>query len=212
MDKRLLIIICMLAMGVALLPLSTAQARITVQTLAVTATVNTVNDGLSLGLNKVVPAAGGDTWTPVPITSGMAFGTLTLDPDYKIFKAANYFAVDVGVLDNSGSTWTLTHTVQSVKKDATNNLDSNINVTFVKQKTNTTYDDLTGGKVTFAGSNNKAYTKTQLTGGWLRIYYGIATGNTDSTKGVVDNPGATPITLEKPAGTYTGSVTITLAP
>ncbi len=211
-NKLLTTVICLAVMGLIAMPISTAHARITTQSLTVSATVSTITDGLSLGLSKVVPGVGGaqDTWTVIPVSSGMAFGTLTLDPTYKVFKAANYFALDVGVLDNSGTAWTITHAIQSVKKDLTNNLDSNINVTFDKQLTSTTANNLS--KNTFATSANKSFTKAQLDGGWLRIYYGIATGNTDPANGTVDNPGALPITLNKAAGTYTGSVTITLAP
>jgi hypothetical protein len=113
-----------------------------------------------------------------------------------------YYAVDVYVQDNTGQTWTLTHTRQSLKS-GTNTLDNNVNVTFAKQGSESGVDL---SKVSFANSNNKAYTKTDLgTGNHLRIYYGLATGSKDA-------PGASPIGINQPAGTYTGSVTITLTP
>jgi hypothetical protein len=62
-------------------------------------------------------------------------------------------------------------------------------------------------KFSFANSNSKAFTKAQLAGGWLRIYYGIGTGEAGK-----DAAGVTPIGLDTPAGTYAGSVTITLTP
>ena len=46
---------------------------------------------------------------------------------------------------------------------------------------------------------------------WIvRCYYGIATGNTDSSKGAVDPDNAEPITSDNLAGTYTGIITFTL--
>jgi len=177
------------------------------QTIAVNAAVPTVSGGLSLGLSKIdskgTEITTDDVWTIVPITNGIAFGTLTKDSTYKIFRGQYYYALDLGVEDNSGTVWTITHTISSVKKDATNNLDDNINVSFVKQVDETTSTDLL--KTSFKNSNSKAYTKTALSGGWLRIYYGIASG-----KG--DNTGVTAIGLDKTAGTYAGSVTITLTP
>ena len=62
-------------------------------------------------------------------------------------------------------------------------------------------------KVTYANSNSKAYNKAYLAGGWLRIYYGIATG-----KVADDATGASPITNLKAYGQYSGQVTITLTP
>jgi hypothetical protein len=63
-------------------------------------------------------------------------------------------------------------------------------------------------KVSYGNSNNVAYTKAQLSGGWLRIYYGVGTGDPADP----DAPGVTPIGLDTAAGTYNGSITITLTP
>jgi len=131
------------------------------------------------------------------------FGTLNFDSVNGIFLPTVYYSVDIGVVNNTGSVWTLTHTANSIKKDATNNLDSNVNVTFVKQA-----DKDTGGtlrKVSYANSNSVATTSTELGTGWLRIYYGIGSGSGDAT-------GVTPIGINKPAGIYSGSVVITLTP
>ena len=83
-----------------------------------------------------------------------------------------------------------------------------MNVTFVQQ-TPDPNNASTLQYISYASSNNVSYTKTQIgTGNWLRIYYGIGTG--DPLK--PDATGVTPIGADKPAGTYTGSVTITLTP
>lgn len=166
------------------------------QTVTVNATVPVKTGGLTVGINKVT----GSVWTPNQ--TAIAFGTLTWDSINSIFLPASYYAVDIGVVDNTGTAWTVTHTRNSLA-NGTNNIDNKVNVSFNKQTSDTASTLLQ--KVSFGNSNSIAYTKAQLTGGWLRIYYGIGTGSGDAT-------GVTPIGLDTPAGTYTGSVTITLTP
>ena len=165
------------------------------QTVGVSATVPTVTGGLSVTVSKVVGGV-------FSAASSVNFGTLVLDPVNNIYTTSDqsYYAVDIGVTDNT--VWTLTHTRSSLISGV-NNLDSNVNVTFVKQTT-TTGTELS--KFSFGLSDAKAFTKAALAGGWLRIYYGLGTGSTGDAAGV------TPIGLDKPAGTYTGAVTITLTP
>lgn len=165
------------------------------QTVAVSATVPTVSGGLSVTVSKVV----GGVFSSA---SSINFGTLVLDSVNNIYTTSDksYYAVDIGVTDTTA--WTLTHTRSSLISGG-NNLDSNVNVTFVKQ-TATTGTELS--KFSFDLSNAKAFTKTELAGGWLRIYYGLGTGSTGDATGV------TAIGLDKPAGTYTGAVIITLTP
>ena len=194
------ILICMVAVIVVVFCVTGAWAA-TSQTVNVNAAVPTISGGLTVTVSKVI----GTTMTP---DTAINFGTLVRDTVNNIFKPADgrYYAVDVGVVDNSGTVWTLTHTRSSFKKDATNNLDSNVNVSFMKQTSSTV--GVQDRYLSFNNSNNVAYTKTQLVPGWLRINYGIGTGNTSAP----DAPGVTPIGLDKPAGTYTGSITITLTP
>jgi hypothetical protein len=193
------VIICMVVVLLAFCVTGAWAAQS--QTVNVNAVVPTVSGGLTVTVSKVI----GTTFTGA---TSISFGTLALDNVNNIFVPSDkrYYAVDVGVKDNSGTVWTLTHTRSSVKKDATNNLDSNINVSFMKQA-----DSTHGTKdkyLSFSNSNNVAYTKTQLGSGWLRIYYGLGNGNPEDP----DASGVTPIGLDKPAGTYAGSVTITLTP
>lgn len=183
-----------LACLVLVLGLVSASFAAVSQTVVVNATIPSVNT-LTVTVSKVV----GTTWTT---QTSINFGTLVLDPVNNIFKTsdASYYAVDVGV--NSNAAWTITHTRTSVISGA-NNLDGNINVSFIQQNA-TTGVDLS--KVSFANSNNVAYTKAAIgTGNWLRIYYGLGTG-------LGDNTGVTPIDINKPTGAYTGSVTLTLTP
>jgi hypothetical protein len=168
------------------------------QTVTVNATVPTKAGGLSVKVSKVV----GDVWTTA---STISFGTLTWDPTNKIFAPDCYYAVDVSVEDNSGTAWTLTHT-RAALANGSNNVNNKVNVSFMKKTlTGTeTVDKL----LSYTDSQNVNYTKTALGAGWLRIYYGIGMGNTAKP----DATGVTPIGLDTPAGTYTGSVTITLTP
>lgn len=152
-------------------------------------------NGLTVTVSKIV----GATWTDA---TSMDFGNLTFDTVNKIFTAACYFSVDVGINSNQAA-WTITHTRTSLI-NGTDNLDKNVNVTFMKQTSATAGTQL--DKLSYADSNNKAYTKTALSGGWLRVYYGIATGDGK------DAPNTEVIGATQTYGNYAGQVTLTLTP
>ena len=200
------ILICMIALVIVAFCATGAWAAGS-QTVTVNAVVPTVSGGLTLSISKINATSG--VWTKNQ--TSINFGTLTWNTTYSIFTASSYYAVDVGVADNSGTVWTLTHTRASLKKDATNNLDNNVNVAFAKETLNSSGATVETAlaKYSFNNSQNVHYTKTQIGSGyWLRMYYGIGTG--DPAK--PDASGVTPIGLDKPAGTYAGSITITLTP
>lgn len=182
------------ALAILLVAVSVCFAADT-KTVTVKAVIPQQN-GLSVSISKVVVP--GDTWYPGQ--SSVDFGTLTFDTTFNIFRASSYYAVDVGINSNAVD-WTVTHTPYSIVNGSAD-LNSNINVTFMRQVNDTTATEL--AKVSFANSS-KAYTKSQLTGAWLRIYYGIASGSGD-------NPGVTPVTMDKPYGNYQGSAVLTLTP
>src|SRR3989338_4654646 len=168
------------------------------QTKNVKATVPPLNQSLVLTVRKITPG-NPDQWTPA---TEVDFGTLTHDAANNMFRASAYYAIDCGVSDNTNAL-TLTHSRTSLKKNAVDNLDDNVNVAFVKQTTSADGTQL--DKKSFNNSNGKAYTKTQLTGGWLRIYYGVADGSTDDDE-------VTVVPETKPTGSYLGTVTLTLTP
>jgi hypothetical protein len=165
----------------------------TSQTVNVSATVPTTN-GLSISIHKIV----GSTWSDA---SAISFGTLVWNSTNSMFLPADgeYYALDVNVTNNSSS-WTVTHTRNSLASGS-NNMDNNVNVTFVKA---TDTDESQLQKVSFNNSQGVAYAKSALSGGWLRIYYGIATGSGDAS-------GVSILGASTVAGTYTGSVTLTLS-
>lgn len=153
-------------------------------------------NGLTVAVSKVE----GTTWTDA---TSIDFGNLVFDADNNIFTADYYYAVDVGINSNAAD-WTVTHSTSSMVNAYGESLDNNVNVAFMKQVSNTSGSELE--KVSYADSDGKAYTKSALTGGWLRIYYGVATG--DGT----DAPNTTPIASTTTFGNYQGRVTLTLTP
>lgn len=132
------------------------------------------------------------------------FGNLILDPTYNIYKTSDgsYYAVDVGINSNA-TNWTVTHAVSSMA-NGTANLNNNINVTFMNQQTSSTGVQL--AKLSYSASNSRVTNKADITaGGWLRIYYGLATGSGDAT-------GVSVIPATATSGAYAGTITLTLAP
>jgi len=182
------------------LALASAGFAAASKTINVSANVPSIAGGFNVNVSRI--RSSDDVWELTDPNLPIDFQTLVYDNVNGVFGATYYYAVDVGVTDNSGANWMVAHTRTSVLLDAINNLDDNINVTFVKQTTGTGIDLQ---KVSYANSQNIGYTRNQLAGGWLRLYYGIATGLNDA-------PGAVPITVTKPTGLYSGSVVLTLTP
>ncbi|HIE43729.1 MAG TPA: hypothetical protein EYP78_02900 [Candidatus Omnitrophica bacterium] len=150
-------------------------------------------NGISVTISRIDESG---NWTEA---SSIDFGKLYFDNNDNIWRSSYYCAVDVGVNTNA-TDWTITHTRSSIA-NGSEKLDNNVNVTFMKQINDTEAEKLL--EVSYKDSNNQSFAKSKLSGGWLRIYYGIAAGNKDA-------PGVEPITMEKPYGTYQGSVTLTL--
>ena len=198
------ILICMVFVVVAFCATSAWASQ--AQTITVNATIPPMTNGLTVGISKVTGTGTAAVWAPNQ--TSISFGTLVWNTTYHIFLPVSYFAVDIGVTDNTTTAWTVTHTRADLAGQGTN-LNNKVNVAFTKET------DPTGKiagtklqKVSFAASQSIGYTKAQLAGGWLRIYYGMGAADPADP----DATGVTPIGLDTPAGTYTGSVTITLTP
>lgn len=158
-------------------------------------------------MNVALSRMANSTATPTPVTdlagTGMDFGTLTASGGN--FTTPTFFYIDAPVVSNKTG-WTITHTATDFANSAGNNLNLNTNVTFMKA--------VTGGETALANnytSYNAAKTRTpitqaELTGGWLRIYYGLANGGTGDASGV------SIITTAQPTGSYVGTVILTLSP
>jgi hypothetical protein len=191
MKKTLAIILAVAVLAIA----SMAQAGDT-KTVQVKANIPS-QSSLNVTISKVVG-------TVMTSATAVDFGNLILDPTYNIYKTSDgsYYAVDCGITSNAPS-WTVTHTITTMANGA-NNLDNKINVTFMNQQTSSTAVQL--AKLSYTASNGKVIANTDITaGGWLRIYYGLATGSGDAT-GVVVIPST------QASGNYAGVVTLTLAP
>ncbi len=151
--------------------------------------------GLVISVSKVV----GSSW--IPGQSNIDFGSLVFDAQNSIFTGTAYYAVDVGVNSNAAN-WQMKHETTSIT-NGKETLDENINVVFVKQLNDNDGNELL--KLNFAESNGRIFYKNQLTGGWLRIYYGLATGKAGD-----DAPNSKPIGPSKTFGNYQGTIKITL--
>lgn len=165
------------------------------ETFNISATINSMSQ-LNVDISRIdLP---GETWNPGQ--ASVNFGTLAWDSVNNIFTANNYYAVDVGIIHNLGS-WTVQHSSTSLT-NGTDDLDNNVNVIFMNQASSTTGTQL--DKLSYASADGQSYTNSDITG-WLRIYYGIATGSGDAT-------GVVPIGVAKSTGTYTGAITLTVTP
>lgn len=195
MVKMKNILICMIFVVVAFCATTSAWAALVAGPITVNVGVPEMSGAVTVSISKVT----GTDW--LKNQTSISFGELVWDVANNHFGATSYYVMDVGVADNTAD-WSVAHTRVSLA-NGTNNLDDKVNVTFVKQTSDTASTPL--DKLSFGNSNNVSYTKAQLAGGWLRISYGVGTG-------LGDAPGVTAIGLDTPALTYTGSVTITLTP
>ena len=202
--------------GVMVLALSVGSLCLAADstTITVNASIPTQNPQLDVTVSRVIPAdCTGQNDTNWTIDSAVNLGTLIWDTTDSVFRASRYYAVDVAVLDNTPTNWTLTHDATTLS-NGTDDLDDNLNVAFEKQLDDTT--SLPLAKMSYANSDGRAYSEAVLSGGWLRIYYGvsngIAPGDPNPNGCVIDAVGVTPITMEKSSGAYSGSITLTVTP
>jgi len=176
------------------------------ETIQITAEIPLV-EGLNVGISRVDITVDDQTgqvtenWTPGQ--TEINFGTLYFDEKDGIWRASCYYVVDVGVNTNA-TNWTLQHQVSDLTDGQGHFLNNNVNVRFRKMVTQNGKDVEASNLGDYSyGMSNKSFIPSDLEGGWLRIYYGIATGAGDA-------PGVEVITMDKPAGTYTGTITLTL--
>jgi len=138
-----------LALAMVLVLASTGFAGAS-KTIDVSAHVPTIGGGFNVNVSRI--RASDDGWELTDPNLPIDFQTLVYDNVNGVFGANYYYAVDVGVMDNSGAPWMITHTRNSVALDAFNNLDNNINVTFTKESTTAPSVNLT--KASYANSQN----------------------------------------------------------
>ena len=155
--------------------------------------------GLNVVVSRVHKEGDDEVWEHV---SEICFDDLSYNTEYHIFLPQHWYVIDVGVNSNA-SNWTISYTATSIVGPNGYKLDNHINVVVLKQTEKNGYTLLK--KCTYGEMLSASFDRSQLLGGWLRIYYGISTGDEE-----IDPPNAEPITVDVPAGTYTGTITITL--
>lgn len=167
------------------------------KTTTMTANVPAITPTLNIAIYDIWP---GQSWDPGAYS--LDFGTLILDNANRTWKADHYHAIDAAVTGNTANTWDLTLRGDSIRNAAGDvNLDNNINVKFVKVMGNNESElEYASYRTCRLGRN---YTKDQLSGGFLRVYYSIATGSDDAS-------GALPILEFQNGGHYEGTVQMTL--
>ncbi|OGX18776.1 MAG: hypothetical protein A3K83_02405 [Omnitrophica WOR_2 bacterium RBG_13_44_8b] len=156
--------------------------------------------------NTTAPAD--DTWgTTTTISSGgNASGTINFsnrplikNPTFNFYSTGYYYAVDVAPLGGGwGGPVTLSYTpgTPDIADHAIITLAKAVFVT-PTQSTDTAFT----GKLALDNLPSSVAVAS-VSGGWLRMFIGLATGDTGEPAGV------TPFTGATPAGTYTGTLTI----
>lgn len=194
-----------IVLGVVVLVLGIVSFCFAATSIRIAASIGETHQ-MNVTLSRVANLGAIPTTVTDLIGEGMDFGTLTKGADNN-FRSATYFFVDAPVISNKTG-WTITHTATDFAKDTSNNLNGNTNVTFMKVN-NTTSEETalaSNSYISYATAKTRAaITQSELTGGRLRIYYGLATGSGDAT-------GVSVITTTKPTGLYQGTVTLTLSP
>ncbi len=154
--------------------------------------------GLDVAISRVHVEGNDEKWEHA---SEICFDDLSYNTKYHIFLPQHWYVIDVGVNSNA-SNWTISYTATSIVGPNGYKLDNHINVVVFKQKEKS---QTLLKKCTYGEMLSASFDRSQLLGGWLRIYYGISTGDKK-----VDPPNAKPITVDVPAGTYTGTIILTL--
>ncbi len=183
--------------GVFLLTQATAgfAATTATKTFNLQATVPTAN-GINIEAYKQV-----GTNEPTKVTGlDLDFETLTLDPEDSVFRAGHFFFVQVTPQGAGDITTTVSYTEAASNRPvgATRGLGSASIATFVKAKSDKTETQI-GTKTALTGLN-KQINPASVTGGWLKVYIGLANGDETIT-------GVTPFTTADKTGDYTGTIT-----
>ena len=149
-------------------------------------------------------------WTQV---GSMQFGKLTLDFTNKIFRANHYHVIDAIVRGNTQSNWSVTVENQTFDKLMSPgvSLGEHVVVQFCRAYMtgvgDETDDEPIIPAVAYSACASRSFDKSTyfLSGGWLRIYYGFATGQYPLQEGGAVPPGL----ADTQAGAYSGNVLVT---
>ena len=186
-------------------------------TLTLTATVPTAS---SIGFTVNSIDITSKTWTLQSTTTlgflpaiGMNYVTAN---GANIYAPSNYFAIDIAPVGGSGTpNTTVTYTEGTNPNGTTNGLGTKAGATFDKEVYVTSSSNSetavavgNNGKLMLSQLSSTNISNSLVNGGWLRMYLGICTGNTNAANGPVDPTGCKPFTTNDAQGQYTGSLLI----
>jgi hypothetical protein len=153
-----------------------------------------------------IVAASGDSatgkWTSVT-GSALTFGTLTFDSMYKIWRAPNFFAIDVANVGPGAPSVTISYTDATTRGLGNKASITLKKMTYVGANNNSETEVLSQRKLNSIAGGTSVSSST-LSGGWLRIYTGLNDG-ANITAG-------DPFTNADAPGDYTGTLTVSATP
>lgn len=167
-------------------------------------------------VSATIPAATGVTisaarvnsatneFTPVTGTN-LSFDPMTFDATNGIYLPDHFFAIDVGGVGGAGApTVNVSYTEGLNPNGATNGLGSHAAATFVRVETASEVP-LTahGPKKLLKDITGESITTAEQSGGFLRIYAGIVTGDASTPSG------GAPFTNGDQPGAYNGTLVVT---
>ena len=142
--------------------------------------------------------------------TGMSYDTAN-----GIWVGSRFFAIDLATVDGTGTpapgtfgsiSFGYAGQVVPAGQPATEGLNKRATLTAVRVNSDASETQLRNGAV---GNTFAALTNADVVGGFLRVYVGLATGETTGTPPVPVVPGSVPFTNGDKPGTYTGTLTIT---
>ena len=136
-------------------------------------------------------------------TTALSFDTMTYNTQYSVFMPDHSFAIDVSAAGAGSITTVVTYTEGSKPTGALKGLGGASYATFVKAVNSATPEVKLASKA--LTGLNETITPTQISGGYLRVYLGVSTG--DTTK---EPTGVAPFTALDKTGSYDGTVTFTV--
>ena len=165
--------------------------------------------GVSIAASSVTVSS--NVWTALASNATtLSFDTMTFNSTYGYWAPNHYFAVDVGTIGGSGNLTTVVTYAEGTNQNSAmggHGLGYKGIATFMKVTGSGTSTKETSiaahGKKRLIDLTGETVTPAQVSGGWLRIYLGIATGASG------EPAGSELFTNADHAGTYDGAITFT---
>lgn len=159
-------------------------------------------------VSRINTAVTPQVWTPV------ATSELSFNPDFNaqfgIYADPNIYALDISPVGGSARiTTTFQFTPGAIPPGQKQNLGDKMTLTLVKTTgsgTNTTDQLLSQGKMRLNSLNGTVVTPEQISGGWLRGYLAMATGDPAATP--PEPAGTSPFTAADFPGRYDATLLI----